>query len=526
MKKDNKNFDSINKLRRHKLMRVKRKFIIVLCFIIFCVSLQVRINRIELNAEPFTIGALTFASVTLVVALLAAAGITFYSTQDMQSALADFSFNFSPEVVASLNSASRNSVRLDGRNIYRINQELMEIMDNYIISHFTPLQVGNQVINDFGFSFSADLNVPVIDLAHFFANGGVANMTARINDQPRYDILRLVQSSLRGRLLDVITLNNNVYTARIDSVANPSFRVHIYENGERIGHAFASPPIIGGGLRVSRDCIAEILGFALVYGETDGFPVPAYTLGVFSKISHYEFLGASVGTVYTGTSLAISTRTNVIISPNIGDIIDLSFTGYLEIPNLLADPYSTRSSILDHAKLANPDDSIVFSVPVTLDGLVGVRVGDVVVPGSILSDLPNTDTWDDAEVVGLLGNILNVLNNVLDAIKSLSASISQTLSVALVGDMTLNFDKVNNRVPLSNVFPFSIPWDLTNAVESLRVAPVAPSFSADFSGTVLDGYSFELDLSEYDSVAQIIRWSVWIAFFIGLIVGTSKLIKW
>jgi hypothetical protein len=93
----------------------------------------------------------------------------------------------------------------------------------------------------------------------------------------------------------------------------------------------------------------------------------------------------------------------------------------------------------------------------------------------------------------------------------------------------INLDPLKTYGALTEVFPFSIPWDLWNTFGMIfsggSSRTNAPVFEIDLSGTVLN-YTMVLDFQEYEVMARVIRWGVMSIFIIGLIISTGKLIKW
>ena len=88
-------------------------------------------------------------------------------------------------------------------------------------------------------------------------------------------------------------------------------------------------------------------------------------------------------------------------------------------------------------------------------------------------------------------------------------------------DVELSFD--NFQIPfvsgLFNRYPFCIPWDIKNFINSLKAEPQAPAWDFDYSITVANHtYTthFEGDLSDYNSLATIFRNLLLIGFIIGL----------
>lgn len=82
---------------------------------------------------------------------------------------------------------------------------------------------------------------------------------------------------------------------------------------------------------------------------------------------------------------------------------------------------------------------------------------------------------------------------------------------------------------LSDLFPFCLPFDLIDFLGVLAADPVAPCFTWTFYYPSLDGmksYDFEIDLSPFNSVAQLLRDMECILFVVGLILITrDQMIK-
>lgn len=79
---------------------------------------------------------------------------------------------------------------------------------------------------------------------------------------------------------------------------------------------------------------------------------------------------------------------------------------------------------------------------------------------------------------------------------------------------------------LSRVFPFCVPYDLIAIFEMLNAPAEAPLFVIPINMSFV-GYQGEIvvDVSDYEAVAQVIRWGCTIAFLLGLTLVTRKLIK-
>lgn len=75
---------------------------------------------------------------------------------------------------------------------------------------------------------------------------------------------------------------------------------------------------------------------------------------------------------------------------------------------------------------------------------------------------------------------------------------------------------------LTGVFPFCIPFDIYSFFECLAAEPVAPHFVWRFYVPGICDESIDLDLAQFDTVAQIVRTMELLAFIVGLAVVTRN----
>lgn len=110
---------------------------------------------------------------------------------------------------------------------------------------------------------------------------------------------------------------------------------------------------------------------------------------------------------------------------------------------------------------------------------------------------------------GLLGSILGILTDIKDFI--ISIFIPEEFNA-------LDFTPLQN-IGLADKFPFSLPWDLKNSVVALSATPEAPQFEVPIVTEIIN-----LDFSEFESWASIIRVFTTLIFVIALIILTRRLI--
>lgn len=74
---------------------------------------------------------------------------------------------------------------------------------------------------------------------------------------------------------------------------------------------------------------------------------------------------------------------------------------------------------------------------------------------------------------------------------------------------------------LDEKFPFSIPFDFIRIVQLLDVEPQAPRFQGNIDLVIYD-WNVDIDFSDFDEQAEIIRNIEFVAFIIGLIIATRS----
>lgn len=98
-----------------------------------------------------------------------------------------------------------------------------------------------------------------------------------------------------------------------------------------------------------------------------------------------------------------------------------------------------------------------------------------------------------------------------------------SLDLTVEATPSINFEPLKLTRPLTTIFPFSIPWDLFNAINALKSPAVVPRFEIDLR-SMIGGQIVVLDFAIFTPLAKIVRWGVLITFNIGLIMASRKLI--
>lgn len=90
------------------------------------------------------------------------------------------------------------------------------------------------------------------------------------------------------------------------------------------------------------------------------------------------------------------------------------------------------------------------------------------------------------------------------------------------GEGDLNVPKLPS---LADKFPFCVPFDLIHLIQNLNATPKAPHWEIPFGFGLEEPYVIDIDFSDFEVLAAPIRWFCVIAFILGLILITRKIIQ-
>lgn len=111
--------------------------------------------------------------------------------------------------------------------------------------------------------------------------------------------------------------------------------------------------------------------------------------------------------------------------------------------------------------------------------------------------------------------------------RGVSVSVDDTLVQDIPYEKTVNDLNLDIDTPsvITDKFPFSLPFDVYNIFNLLSAQPEAPKFEIPLKSDELGiNENINIDLSEYNWIAEIVRWFLYIAFLVGLALITNKLI--
>ena len=224
----------------------------------------------------------------------------------------------------------------------------------------------------------------------------------------------------------------------------------------------------------------------------------------------YVFLGSYSKSQYTSYTKCAQALANGLAS-KVETSGDFSLADILPVSVPLVDAYP---------------DWTKNSIAVPLPGAIPGTDEDVKIipfaPGQTLDDtlsIPQQDVWDG------LGTYVDspavpdatTLADVITAVLSIPASIVEGIG-------NLFFPAVDGlTMSLTEFFPFCIPYDLYEFFTLLRAEPEAPVFKWEIPVPQLGrNFEIEVDLSAWDSVAQLFRNLELMAFIVGLAYVTRE----
>lgn len=149
---------------------------------------------------------------------------------------------------------------------------------------------------------------------------------------------------------------------------------------------------------------------------------------------------------------------------------------------------AVRTAVLDNTTTAEDDDTLVYSPDISID-LANAIFQALVDQGVITDETTGDDTG--------------------------------TTEPPLV----VPIDPATFGIDLTKLFPFCIPFDLYDMLNVLCAEPIAPSFDWEITAPTGKKENFTIDLSVFDSVAQVVRTVELLGFCVGLAFKTRDLIR-
>lgn len=155
----------------------------------------------------------------------------------------------------------------------------------------------------------------------------------------------------------------------------------------------------------------------------------------------------------------------------------------------------------------------------------------------VITDWSNVGTWSDVLSTSKAGLAESTLDGTLTleaegvatdvATGELVTGTVGSLVGAAAGTSVSNTNLLNGFIAadLQLFFPFCLPWDLYNLVQVFNASAQAPVFSLPLTVPGIVDEDVEIDLSVFDPVMEVARTLELIAFAVGLVFLTKKMIE-
>lgn len=228
---------------------------------------------------------------------------------------------------------------------------------------------------------------------------------------------------------------------------------------------------------------------------------------------------------------------------------------YAELSKAIADAVASAiPSPTSASSEASTEVSEITGKPVSLSGLFDflygilqkILDGILSIPTKILESLKSfkasVDSLGDRVIGGIkaaplaiekllqtvidgIKSISGVLADIKDAVIALPASIAASMAKVIPSAAEKTVSDEDSKIPgLADVFPFCIPFDLIAFIRCLKADPEAPHFTFPIkypkSFDSWDEYELDIDLSSFDSIAELVRKFELLIFCIALVLIT------
>jgi len=149
------------------------------------------------------------------------------------------------------------------------------------------------------------------------------------------------------------------------------------------------------------------------------------------------------------------------------------------------------------------DDVRVLPFPYELGEIIGQTAGEVI-----------AETYNDVMTI----------DRYIELYGSIPVSIDGSFDLPTEG--SFDWTRLNMNIELvTDKFPFSIPFDLAEAIGNLVAEPEVPILEQNLTLAGIDGGNLTLDFTPFQPLANIIKWGILIIFNIGLILLTRRIIR-
>lgn len=406
--------------------------------------------------------ALTSTVIIAIALLLASCGLIALNTESMEVAVSEFWTGSSEALKVLINDGINDTTRE-----FTVHNDVFDyargfITDTFIMGeHIHSIETQN-IVTNFGGTY---VYTPFV--------GSISSYNLTIteelyNSATKYTQLQYGDFNLKyvyNGLYDILYINNTSYGDWAND-GNIFTGVSYYDEGieDNLFLSYAIRYFVGSGFPDP--------GFSFFYNSTDDklYPVLLTNAGSYKAWSFRKLNGvnyfADTSQYPIGEEVAIAVDSSIVLDED------------YEIVAPLPMPYE-------------------------LGQIIGQTAGEVI-----------AEQWADVMTIDRYIALYGAIPVTLDA----------TLEMPTAG--AFDWTKLNMNISLvTDKFPFSIPFDLADAIENMTATPEVPILEQNLTLAGIDGGNLTLDFTPFQPLANIIKWGILILFNIGLILLTRRIIR-
>lgn len=249
------------------------------------------------------------------------------------------------------------------------------------------------------------------------------------------------------------------------------------------------------------------------------------------------------GEIKESGTLSFGSTWSIKIGSNYYSIVNMPYHDY-QIPSYA--PINNVVSMLEGSPYALDDLKIDYSndtlygVDETLrDQNIGLHEGLILAPDLINSAVIGGAAGEisASDYCGALVDYVSGYDTMIDGVTVTglpeAATVPRSIDEAPTSDTVIDEAPPSTMTgteaaglyafSLDELFPFCLPFDFVKIIEKFNVQPEAPNFDWRFYIPGIVDYTLHIDLSAWNSAAEVCRTMVLIAFMVGLIMLTRQI---
>ena len=175
--------------------------------------------------------------------------------------------------------------------------------------------------------------------------------------------------------------------------------------------------------------------------------------------------------------------------------------------------------VVDHLKIKDAEYNALMTTWAN-----SIAAGQTAAADKIAISIAQSNAELAQQLQGTVSQSIEATNaQTAQLVDAINAAVAAAAAAAAVGELDLS--KMTLGQNLMMRFPFCIPFDLAHAFEMFKGAGTAPPVWPVKFHVMGQEYGFDIDLTYYEPWAIIVRWGILVAFNVGLILVTRKIIK-